>query len=266
MQFNFEVLLILILKIMSITSGLETQNIGGGGFGGFGGFGGGGIIEGLILGAILNRGNGGLFGGGDGNSSLSADGIAAKTALLVNQNTDQNVLLQAIASNKDATIAEGRSLAAAVCESEKTSLQQFYAAAIQASNNTQAIKDQATAFAIVNDKRFDDLTIQGVNQTAAVLARINDVENQNLRDQLFESRRRFDAKENELHITNTNINTNAQAQAQFQIQAQRDNDLHRRLDAVFGSFNQLNRNTQDVINFGTMAASANQANQQTNVK
>jgi len=175
-------------------------------------------------------------------------------------------ILAGLANNKDTTVAEGRNVLDAVCDAEKTNLQQFYAAAIQASNLQQATKDQATAFAIVNDKRFDDLSIQAVNQTAAILARINDVENQNLRDQLFEVRRRFDAKETELHITNTNINTNAPAQAQFQIQTQRDNDLHRRLDAVFGSFNQLNRNTQDVINFGTMAASANQANQQTNVK
>jgi argonaute-like protein implicated in RNA metabolism and viral defense len=83
---------------------------------------------------------------------------------------------------------------------------------------------------------------------------------------LIESRRRVDAKENELHITNTNINTNAQAQAQAQIQSQRDFDIHRRLDGVFNSFNQLNRTANETYNWGTMAASGNQATQATNIK
>jgi len=56
------------------------------------------------------------------------------------------------------------------------------------------------------------------------------------------------------------------SQQQQQWQVQKDFENQRRFDSLFGSFNQLNRNTQDVINFGTMAASANQANQQTNVK
>jgi hypothetical protein len=253
---------------MGLSSGFESNAIGGmGGYGIGGGFGGGGIIEGLLLGTLLNRRGGGLLGGEGGDSAaLSADGIAAKTALLVNQNADQNALLNAISDNKNQTIAEGRALGAAICESEKTNLQQFYAAAIQAANNTQSIKDQATAFAIVNDKRFDDLSAAGVTQTAAILARINEAENQNLRDQLFESRRHGSNKEVEISINNSANAVQAQLQSQNQWQTQKDHDNERRFDAIFNSFNQLNRNTQDVINFGTMAASANQANQQTNVK
>ena len=253
---------------MGLSSGFESNAIGGmGGYGIGGGFGGGGIIEGLLLGTLLNRRGGGLLGGEGGDSAaLSADGIAAKTALLVNQNADQNALLQALSNNKDTTVAEGRALAAAICDSEKTNLQQFYAAAIQNANLTQSVKDQATAFAIVNDKRFDDLTAQGANQTAAILSRINDVENQNLRDQLFEARRSRDGKDVEISINNSASAVQAQLQAQSQWQVQKDHDAERRFDAIFNSFNQLNKNTQDVINFGTMAASANQANQQTNVK
>lgn len=254
---------------MSLTNMPEFNSVGGG-YGGFGGgFGQGGILEGIILASLLGRGGrGGLLGGdgGSDNVSLSADGIAAKTAALVNQNADQNALLGAIQAANIQNINESRALGSAVCEAEKTNLQQFYTAAIQSANNTQAIKDQATAFAIVADKRFDDLSAAGVAQTAAILARINDAEVQSLRDQLHGERRRGDAKDVEISIQNSNINTQAQAQAQFQVQTQRDNDLHRRLDGVFNSFNQLNRNTQDVINFGTMAASANQANSQTNVK
>jgi hypothetical protein len=215
------------LKIM-LTNAPEVNSIGAGAWGvpgaSFGGGVGGGIGAFGLIGLLGIDSLGGRRRGGDDDCDCN------KTL----------AILAGLANNKDTTVAEGRNVLDAVCDAEKTNLQQFYAAAIQASNLQQATKDQATAFAIVNDKRFDDLSIQAVNQTAAILARINDVENQNLRDQLFEVRRRFDAKETELHITNTNINTNAQAQAQFQIQTQRDNDLHRRLDAVFGSFNQLN--------------------------
>jgi hypothetical protein len=249
-----------------LTNSPEVNSVGGFGGLGIGGFGGGGILEGIILASLLGRGKGGLLGGEGGDVSLSADGIAAKTALLINQNADQNALLGAIAGAKDATIAEGRSLGAAICESEKTTLNQFYANAVQQARLAQDIQNQASAFAIVNDKRFDDAQAQAANNTAAILSRINDVENQGLRDQLFEARRGRDAKETEITINNSATAVQAQLQAQSQWQVQRDHDTERRFDAIFNSFNQLNRNTQDVINFGTMAASANQANSQTNVK
>lgn len=245
----------------------NAPNIIGGGYGA--GFGGGGILEGIILASLIGR-RGVLGGDGEcghgGVTSLDADGIAAKTALLVNQNADQNALLGAIANSKDQTIAEGRALGAAICDAEKTNLQQFYAAAVQNSNLAQSIKDQATAFAVVNDKRFDDLSAQAANNTAAILSRINDVENQNLRDQLFEARRGRDSKEMEISINNSNTSLQNQLQAQAQLQTQRDFDNIRRFDTIFGSFNQLNRNTQDIINLGTMNASGNQANQQTQIK
>ncbi len=246
----------------------NPHSIGGGD--GFGGLGGGGLLGGILLASVLGRNNrGGLLGGNDGcgtDASLSADGIAAKTAMLVNQNADQNALLSAIANSNATTIAEGRATLAAICDSEKTNLQQFYAGAIQAANNTQSIKDQATAFAIVNDKRFDDLAAAGVNQTAAILAKINQTEVDSLRDRLAESHRHSASQDVNIAISNSNSQVQSQLQAQAQVQAQRDFDNVRRFDSILGSFNQLNKNTQDVINFGTMAASANQANQQTNVK
>lgn len=224
----------------------------GGGFGGFGGFGGGGI-GGLGLVGLVGLNN--LFDRDRGHKDGDARGMIG-----------ENALLAAIANAKDTTVAEGRNLANAVCEAEKTNLQQFYAAAIQASNNTQAIKDQATAFAIVNDKRFDDLAAAGTAQTATILARINDAETQNLRDQLFETRRRVDTREQEINIINTNTNVNAQFQAQAQVQAQRDFENQRRFDSLFNSFNQVNRTAQDIINLGTMTASGTQATTATNIK
>lgn len=210
----------------------EFNSVGGGyGYGGFGGgFGGGSIIEGLLLGTLLNRrGGNGLFGGEEGGSaSLEADGIAAKTALLINQNADQNALLGAIAANNATTVQEGRALASAICESEKTNLQQFYANAVQQARLAQDIQNQASAIAVVNDNRFDAIERAGVNQTAAILARINQSEVDSLRDQLHETRRGRDAKEVEIQINNSAVATQAQLQAQNQFQIQRDLDNYRR--------------------------------------
>lgn len=238
---------------MSFTGSTELNQMGGipGGWGGFGGGIGGVGLVGLVgLNSLIDR-------------DRKGDGDCCED---IKNNARNLAILESIQNTKDAVIAGEANLRNAICDTEKTALQQFYAAAIQAANNTQSIKDQASSFAVVNDARFDALERAGVNQTATILARINDVENQNLRDQLFETRRRVDAREQEINIINTNTNLNAQVQAQAQVQTQRDFDLHRRLDGLFGSFNQLNKSTNDVINFGTMAASGNQANQQTNVK
>lgn len=226
---------------MGLTGNLETNSIGGfgAGFGGFGGI----APVGLIgLNTLFDRDRKDCGNDGGGRGMIG-----------------ENALLAAIANSKDTTVAEGRNLANAVCDAEKTNLTQFYAAAIQAANNTQDIKDQAQAFQIANTAEFQALAAAGVNQTAAILARINQVETDGLRDRLAERTREVDAKVIEINNINTNTNVLTAIQSI-------KNDTDRRFDALFGSFNQLNRNTQDVINFGTMAASANQANQQTNVK
>lgn len=225
---------------MSLSSNSEFNSIGPGfpGYGGFGsGFGGFGLFG--LIGLLGRRGL-----GGEGDDACSREAA----------------ILAAISNSKDTTVAEGRSLAAAICDSEKTNLQQFYAAAIQSANNTQAIKDQATAFAIVNDKRFDDLAAAGVAQTAAIIAKLNQTELDNLRDQLHGERRRGDAREIEISINNTNQQAQAQVQAQFQTQR----DEFRNHFAVLAA--QLNKTSNDVINFGTMAASGNQTTTATNIK
>jgi len=130
----------------------------------------------------------------------------------------------------------------------------------QAANNTQAIKDQATAFAIVNDKRFDDLAAAGVTQTAAILDKLNQTEIDNLRDQLFTERRRGDNREIDISINNSQNQVQAQVQAQFQNQ----NEF---LAKRFYEFdNQINRTQQGIVNLGTMTASGTQATQSTNIK
>jgi hypothetical protein len=227
---------------MGLSSGFESNAIGGmGGYGIGGGFGGGGIIEGLLLGTLLNRGGrGGLFGGNDGNgdSALEADGIAAKTALLVNQSQDQNALLLALAAGKDATIGEGRALQAAICATDAAVKDGNYAAAIQAERNTNEILRQQTAFAVAASREND------VN-TAAILARINQSQVDELRDRIERERDERRSKETELIINNTNTNTNSnfQVQAQAQLQAQLD-ELRRSRDSREIEINNINTNTQ----------------------
>jgi hypothetical protein len=231
---------------MSFTSGTEINSQGGYGGVGFGGLGGFGGIAPVGLFGLLNNRRGGLFGGDEGG-----DGVGAAA------------VLAAISNSKDATVAEGRALAAAVCDSEKTNLQQFYAGAIQAANNTQAIKDQATAFAIVADKRFDDLAAAGVQQTAAILARINEAEVQSLRDQLHHSNRKVDTQDISIAISNSNSQVQAQLQAQQQQQQQKDFDNIRRFDSLFS---QVAKAGQDIINVGGLMTGVAQTANPVNVK
>lgn len=213
----------------------EFNSVGAGypGVGGFGGFGGIGLVG--LIGLLGRRG---LGGDGDDNCAREA------------------AILAAISNSKDATVAEGRGLASAICDSEKTNLQQFYAAAIQASNNTQAIKDQNTAFAIVNDKRFDDLAAAGVAQTAAILAKINQTEIDALRDQLNEQRHHGRSKEIEI----TMIQNQNQQQQQFQVL---NNEFDKRFNALFS---QVAKAGQDIIAVGSVLTGTTQTANPVNVK
>ena len=228
-----------------LTNSPEVNSVGGyGGLGIGGGFGGGGILEGIILASLLGRGRGGLFGGDSGDGGCAAEAV----------------ILNAITGSERTTVGEGRALNAAICDSEKTNLQQFYAGAIQTSNSTQAIKDQATGFFIANDNRFDALATQGTAQTAAILARINQTEIDQLRDELHETRRGRDRDGIAISIQNSNSQPQAQVQAQFQAQ---NEFLVRR----FNEFdNQINNTKQGIVNLGTMVASGTQSTAATNIK
>lgn len=190
---------------MSLTTTNEFQNAGigaGGMFPGIGwGSGGGGLLEGIILAGLI---------GGDGFGRRRDDGDCCED---IKNNARNLAVLEGLSNNKDATVAEGRNLANAICESEKTNLQQFYAAAIQAANNTQSIKDQATGFAIVNDARFDALERAGVAQTAAIIAKLNQTEIDGLRDQLTLERTRVGRFESREDITQLGIAFGNQIQA-----------------------------------------------------
>ena len=275
----------------SVGAGIGGGYPGGfaGGFGGgIGGFGGIGAIGLIGLNTLFDRDRDGKGHGGCG------DGVEHPLAIL-----------QAIANSKDATVAEGRALGAAICDSEKTTLQQFYLQAIQAERNTAQLSAQAQAIALANVAQLNNLSAEGVQQTAAILARLNQTEVDNLRDQLTETRRgrdldviriennntntniqgqfqaqaqaqlqaqldehrrKFDARESEINIVNTNTNINAQAQAQAQAQAIRDLDRDHRWNQRFDTLlSQSNKSNQDIVNLGTMVASGTQTPTSTNV-
>lgn len=226
----------------------------------------------------MGAGNFGNFGGGIGAFGLfgllgidslgnrkhdDGDGCGKQAALLaaIANTKDAAVaegrgVLAAIVNAKDTTVAEGRALTAAVAANREASAAQAYAAAIQAANNTQAIQNQASAIAVVNDKRFDDLALAGVQQTAAILARINQSEVDALRDQLHNERRRGDSKDIEI----TMIQNQNQLQAQAQVQ---NFDIHRKFDALF---NQQAKSGQDIIAVGSLLAGTTQTANPVNVK
>jgi len=241
--------------------GQDVSSVGGyGGLGIGGGFGGGGLIEGLILASLLGRRGGGLFGGDGESASLQADGIAAKTALLIDQNADQNALLGAIASLKDVNVGEFRGIGAGICGLNAAIKDGNYAAAIQAERNTNELSTQATAFAVAASREA------GTN-TAAILATIAANKEQDLRDKIIalelrqvEERRRHDDEKIQIINTNNNVNTLTAIQS-----VKEDSD--RKFAAFFGVIgNQLNRTGQDINNFGTMTASGTQAASSINTK
>jgi len=246
----------------------------GGGFGGGFGFGGG-LAEAVVLGSIFGDG----FGRGRGNDHqhipfprpCKDDNdnplaiLAAISSVKDSVSNEGRGLLAAVANSKDTTVAEARAISNAVCEAEKTNLQQFYAAAIQASNNTQSIKDQATAqhaaiLAAVNNSDVlrlrdeldrerrgrdrDGLEVRIENNNTAVAQQLQAQQQFQLQRDLEETRRRFDSREIEINNINTNTNVQAQLQAQAQAQVVRELDEHkRRWDARENEINIVNTNT-----------------------
>jgi hypothetical protein len=230
-------------KVMNPLMGSQEYNsIGGGGFGGLGG----GIGTFGLFGLLGLGGKNGVLGGNDDG----CDRTAAQTA----------VLAAAITNAKDATVDETRAIDKAICETKERVSDFAHAATLQAFQTAQSAQAQATAFQAANDAKFENLSREGERNTAVILAKLNQTELQDLRDQLAQSHRHSDRQGVDISIANSNAQTQGQVQAQFQAQ----NDS---LGKWFHSFeNQLNRNSSDVINLGTMVASGNQANQQTNIK
>lgn len=227
----------------------NAPNIIGGGYGsgwgnGFGGFGAFGLL-GLLGIGDLNRRR-----GGDDGVDCCED---------IKNNARNLAVLEAIANNKDATIAEGRALGSAICETNSNLKDAQFALAIQANANTDQLKVQAQAFQVANDAKFDALSRQISDDGQLTRTLITNNEIQNLRDQLLLERRRGDSKDIEISINNSNAQAQAQVQAQFQAQ----NDWLK--NRFFEFDNQINNTKQGIVNLGTMVASGTQSTAATNI-
>jgi hypothetical protein len=203
--------------MMGIQTG-ATDVIGGTGLGGFGG---GGILEGLILGALLRNGNGGLFGGNGSNGDMDADAIAAKVVELQNtsdlrsqivgvqsdlqaalQAQDLNILTQLTATNAQIAQVDKNATIAAL-ESKLASVQSQNA--IQGSIDALSVKSDAQ-----NTQVLMAINADGDKTRALITA--NEIAN--LREALELERRGRESREIEINIANSNAQSQAQLQQQ----------------------------------------------------
>jgi len=194
---------------------------------------------------------------------LAAAITNAKDATLA----ESRIIGAAIANAKEENVAEARALAMGLCEIKDNVKDALYAQTIQGLQNTEAIKAQAQAFQIANDNKFDALSAEGTRNTAAILARINQTEVDQLRDSLHTERRRVDARELEINVTNSNTSIQqqlqAQSQAQLQAQWQAKADADRKFDLLFS---QVAKASQDIINVGGYMKDSSQTANPTNIK
>lgn len=252
----------------------EFNSYGSGGWGGFGGpfvggfggFGGGGILEGLLLGALLGN-RGGLFGGGrdshcDGGgfgpaaAALAASGGFGNTpawdATILSKlgNLEAAIPLSTAAINAQTT-ATGTSLKDTIQNQTlfqsqafagvKDSVQAAYAGLAAQGCETQNML-QSTACDIKQTVR---------NDGDATRALINTIERENLLRQLEDERHDARGRATEINVTN-NIN-------QMQMQQQQQQQMAGLFAAFRGLADQLQvqRATAASVQFGTGNVAAN---------
>lgn len=255
---------------------------------------GGGLIGGVVLGALLG-GNRGLLGGTAGNEGcVTPTQLTAGLASVIdsNQNT---TLLQSVGDVKAAVpLAEAQvqlALAGAQADIMGQSTANATAAALASQltnkNISDAIasglagqamlKESIAAYGVANltatkDSQFaTQVAISG--STKEILAALNEQNTANLQRQLsvaesalLERNASLRARETEINITNTNTATAQQTQAQ--IQAQQQFQILANLSATVANLAndiQVVRQGQTIFNSGTMAASGTQAAANTRV-
>lgn len=133
-------------------------------------------------------------------------------------------------------------------------------ATIQGIINTQTIKDQASAFQVINQENFCSVK----SLIAAEGDKTRDLITQNLIDglraELVQERRGRDNREIEINVTQTNQQTQNQLQAQIQSQNQF-------LATMFNSLgDQVNRATNSIVNVGSGLVASPQTSSNANTK
>lgn len=264
---------------MSISTG-ATDVVGGypaayaGGLGGLGGLGGFGLVGLIGLNSFLGNNNWGNwggpgFGGPFGNLAAGAGTVVAEQNIsdLRKDVSDVDTHVEALGNEIQGALAqqtlgqtqEFRNLDNRLCESEKTTMQGFFAVQTQGLMNTQAIKDQLTAQGQMIAQNFCEVKEAIHADGDATRALINQIETQNLRDALAAERRSRDNREIEINVIQTNQQTQNQFQAQLQQQQQQ---LTGFLHTLFTEV-QLQRQGNRTVQFGTgnVATPTNTANQ-----
>ena len=256
-----------------------TLSTGGGDVLGMGGIGaGGGLIGGIILGALLNGNNGGLFGNNRNNVPFDPQAQANMSLMQAVGAVDKSVAvnqaaMEASQATQTGMLSNQLSSVAAALTGTVTS---------QAMNTNQAVagvKDSVNgnAVALMNmlngvDKSI--LTSQNVitqaitndgDKTRALLvdqyeATLNrQITDANARIVALENQRNLDAVQRGVEVTTTN-NIN-QMQQQQQQQAQ----YGQLYNAIWGLAQSI-RSTNDAINVGSGTLTANPTNTNTNIR
>lgn len=231
-----------------------------------------------------------LLGNGLGNCAYP-NGLNTTANIVADQNISElrkdvqgvNTTVHELGNEVQAALAqqtlsqnvEFRNLDNRLCNSEKSMMDGFFNVQTAGLQNTIAIKDQLTQNTIGLKDQITAGTIalkdQITSQTSllqgaicdiksainadgdATRALINSIEMQTLRDQLELERRGRQFREVEINVTQTNQQTQNQLQSQLQAQSQ----------AIGNALNmlgdQINRQTNSMINLGTMTGNAQTA-------
>ncbi len=125
-----------------------------------------------------------------------------------------------------------------------------------------AVKDTIQNSVLVLSTQSSNNAQQVLGAICALGSKIDQNLISQLQTELAESRGHGRARETEVNVSQVVNQAQSQAQQQQQFQSHFDG-ISRKFDFLAA---QLNKTQNDVINFGTMAASGNQSTQATNIK
>jgi hypothetical protein len=217
---------------------------------------GGGMIGGLILGSLL-RNNGNLFGGNGDGAAIGAGGAmlrtppeqaAANMSLMAGIGDIKQAVAVGVATTETSNANQTGQLTSAVLQS--TSANQLAVAGVKDAVNANSVVLMQQLNQVntnIMESKYElsrDITADGEKTRALITANmVTDLNNQ-----LADLRVQRAIADNGVTVTN-NINQN-------QAQQQQQQQLGFVVNALSGVVAELQRNTQSVVNLGTMSGSA----------
>jgi hypothetical protein len=258
-------------EILNPTGMMMSGGDGGLGFGS-----GGGLIGGLILGTLLNRGNGGLFGGN------GTDGAGALGATLRNppeQNQANMDLMQAVGAVDKAVAVSTAAMEASQNAQTIGITNQFNSTTGSLVNRIDGVKDAVNGNSVALMQQLNAVNtqvLQTANDTqtavyndgdktrALITAQYEASLNRQLSDAnaaVIALQNRFENAERSRGIEVTTTNNINQMQQQTQQQTQYSQLYH----AIYGLAQGINA-TNQAINVGTGTQTANPLNNNTNIR